>query len=386
MPSPPVFLRSSALSCALGLDLAESLSALKAGRLNAQPIELTGLAEPVQMPYYRIPDGTDLFDPERLERWTLKVAAAALEPAALSAAELAKLPVFLGSSSFAITAAEAAYLEALETKSGHALALPIIGYDQVADILAEGLGVKGERFAFNTACTASANALLYAARMISLGRFPHALVLGVELANRTTLAGFSGLQLVADVLRPFDLKRSGIVLGEGVGAVLLSREAASGALRLRGGAATFDAYSVTTTDPNGSQVSALVDEALQKTGLTTANVRAIKGHGTGSPLNDLGEATGLRQSFASQALPPLCALKPYLGHTLGACGVNEAALFGAALQAGFLPATPNFSEMDPALGVEPLSKLAPAPDGSYLLNYFGFGGSNTALLLDKGAA
>jgi 3-oxoacyl-[acyl-carrier-protein] synthase-1 len=84
-------------------------------------------------------------------------------------------------------------------------------------------------------------------------------------------------------------------------------------------------------------------------------------------------------------VPPVCALKPYIGHTLGACGVTELALMGSALSAGFFPATTGFEAADPALMISPRGAAGPAPDGFYLLNYFGFGGHNTALLLEKRA-
>jgi 3-oxoacyl-[acyl-carrier-protein] synthase-1 len=80
------------------------------------------------------------------------------------------------------------------------------------------------------------------------------------------------------------------------------------------------------------------------------------------------------------------ALKPYLGHSLGACGVAELALLAGAFSAGFLPHAPTFRDADPALGVSPLRAPIGAPDGHYLFNAFGFGGSNTALVLRKGAA
>ena len=113
-------------------------------------------------------------------------------------------------------------------------------------------------------------------------------------------------------------------------------------------------------------------------------VRGIKAHGTATPTGDAAEALGLQSVFASQ--PPVSALKPYLGHTLGACCVNELVLFAGALQCGFLPATPGFETPDPALGVHPLKAPASAPDGYYLLNHFGFGGNNTVLALEKIAA
>jgi len=97
-------------------------------------------------------------------------------------------------------------------------------------------------------------------------------------------------------------------------------------------------------------------------------------------LNDLGEAAGMRRVFPE--LPLVCGLKATIGHTLGACGVNELALFAAALQAGFMPGTPGFEDEDPALQIRPSTAASPAQAGAYVLNYFGFGGHNSALLLD----
>jgi 3-oxoacyl-[acyl-carrier-protein] synthase-1 len=84
-------------------------------------------------------------------------------------------------------------------------------------------------------------------------------------------------------------------------------------------------------------------------------------------------------------LPPLTVLKPHIGHTLGACGVNELVLYSGALSRGQLPATPGFEVADPDLKLQPLTRAAPAPPGVYLLNHFGFGGNNTVLALEKGA-
>jgi 3-oxoacyl-[acyl-carrier-protein] synthase-1 len=258
-----------------------------------------------------------------------------------------------------------------------------VGFQEVRERLAETLGIGGPDYVFNTACTASANALLAAQRLISLGSIDQALVVGLEFANRTTLTGFSGLQLLAAELKPFDAGRNGIVLGEGLGAVLLSARPGGLGLALVGGASNCDTYSVTSANPDGSSIAALLRTVLGQTGLAPGQVRGIKAHGTASPQNDSSEAAGLKLIF--NTMPPLTALKPYLGHTLGACGIIELALFGNALVRGFLPSVPGFSREDPALGVRPLTVPAPAPAGHYLLNYFGFGGNNTALVLEKQA-
>jgi 3-oxoacyl-[acyl-carrier-protein] synthase-1 len=335
------------------------------------------------MPYYRIPDQAGLFDPGRFDALLPAAAAEALASAGLSAAEIRSLPIFVGSSAFSVSKSEAQYRELLKSRPDAACALPLAGFQHIAGVLQDSLGIQGDTYAFNTACTAAANALMMAQRMLEMGRYKHALVVGLELANATTLSGFSGLQLIATELKPFDLKRGGIVLGEGIGAVLLSTQGRAGQTRLQAGAANIDTYSVTTANPDGSSIAALQQGLLQRAGLLPEKIRGIKAHGTASPMNDTGEALGMRRTFS--ALPPICALKPYIGHTLGACGVNELVLFAAALQLGRFPATLGFETQDPALKIHPSPVVGEAPAGHYLLNYFGFGGHNTALLLEQGA-
>ena len=382
MTPRPAHIVGLGLSCALGRGLQPSLKALRAGQRRTRTLELRGYSEPVRMPYYAMagePD--DLFAIERFLALIPEAAAEALAQAGLAPDALKRCGIFVGSTAFGVSRAEGEYLEVLGRDPTAAFALPRVGFQEISERLRTACGVGGPDFTFNTACTASANALLAAQRLISLGALDHALVLGLELANRTTLTGFSGLQLVAAELKPFDAQRSGIVLGEGLGAAVLSSSPGSLGLRLAGGASNSDTFSVTTANPDGSSIAALQRTVLRLCGLQAGQVRAIKAHGTASPLNDAGEAAGLRQAF--DPLPPVLALKPYLGHTLGACGIIELALLAGALEQGWMPATAGFSQADPALGLTPLLQEAPAPDGAYLLNYFGFGGSNTALVLEK---
>jgi 3-oxoacyl-[acyl-carrier-protein] synthase-1 len=376
-----VYINGLGLSCALGRGVDACARALREGRINTRPLALDGYSEPVRMPYYALPGEADLFDTGRFLRLLPEAASEALEQAGLGPEARRRLPLFVGSTSFAVSRAEGEYLEVLAAEPGSTFALPRVGFQEVRERLAEALGVGGADYVFNTACTASANAVLAAQSLISLGSIDQALVVGLEFVNRTTLTGFSGLQLLADELKPFDARRRGIVLGEGLGAVLLSAKPGGLGLVLAGGASNSDTYSVTSSNPDGSSIAALLRKVLAQARLAPEKVRGIKAHGTASPQNDSSEAAGIRQVFGP--LPPLCALKPYLGHTLGACGAIELALFGGALSRGFLPPVPGFSEEDPLLKVRPLTAEAPAPVGHYLLNYFGFGGNNAALLLEK---
>lgn len=378
------YLRGVGLACALGVDAESCVDTLLRGQVRPERVKLDGLAEALEVAYYRIPDGAALFDPRRFERHLPAVVGAAVQQAGLTSAEVRALPLFLGSSCFSVGLSEHEYAAALAAGDPAAIPMPCVGYDTLAALVERSIGCRGGSFTYNTACTSSANAVLGALRAIRLRRCRHALVVGAELANLTTLAGFSGLQLLAPVLRPFDAKRNGLVLGEGVGAVLLSAEAGrDGSLRVRGGAGNCDGYSVATANPEGEAVTAVLRQALAAARLRPEEIRGIRAHGTASPTGDAAEAAGLARVFAT--LPPVTVLKPYLGHTLGACGVNELVLFAGALSRGQLPATPGFEVPDPDLGMQPLTRVAPAPAGTYLLNHFGFGGSNTVLALEKGA-
>ncbi|HXC64695.1 MAG TPA: beta-ketoacyl synthase N-terminal-like domain-containing protein, partial [bacterium] len=270
----PVYIAGLGLSCALGRGLDASLAELRRGRRNTVPMELGGYSEAVRMPYYALAPSTgsgqaplagpgqaagdaDLFDTGRFLRLIPEAAAEALGQAGLPPDQRRGMAILVGSTAFGVSRAEGEYLEVLAREPGAAFALPRVGFSEITERLREAFGLEGRDYAFNTACTASANALLAAQRLISLGRVEHALVLGLELANRTTITGFSGLQLLAQELRPFDADRTGIVLGEGLGAVVLSAKPGGLGLRLAGGASNSDTFSVTTANPDGGSIAAL---------------------------------------------------------------------------------------------------------------------------------
>lgn len=378
------YIRGMGLSCALGSDAQACIDAMLAGQVQPVNLQLDGLQEPLHLRYYRLQDEGGLLDPVRMQRHIASVVRSATSQAGLTAAQIQRLPLFIGSSCFSITQSESVYAEALASHAADTLAMPVCGYHHLAACAQRELASTGDIFIYNTACTASANALLGAVRMLEQGWYQQALVIGAELANRTTLAGFAGLQLLTEVLRPFDAQRQGIVLGEGIGAVVLSQTPGSDAdLRLLGGASNCDTYSITTANPDGRSVAAVLEQALHHNHLHPQQVRGIKAHGTATPTGDTAEALGMQRIFGR--LPPVCALKPYLGHTLGACGVNELLLFAGALKRGVLPATPDSRHPDPSFTWRPSETVIPAPAGHYLLNHFGFGGNNTVLVLEKAA-
>jgi len=249
--------------------------------------------------------------------------------------------------------------------------------------LQQHFGFGGPALTYNTACTSSANALLGAASMLAGGIIDYALVFGLELYSPTTLEGFALLQLLSPAAaRPFAGNRSGIVLGEAVAVCLLSRDDIMVAeWRFRGGKSGCDTTSVTGAAADGSGFARIMWGALEKTGLRPEDISLVKAHGTASDLNDRAEMRALSKVFSR--MPPYLSLKPYIGHTLGACGVAELLLLFESVNSGFMPVSPNFSPLDLEFNDAPISLNLEIESGIFMLNYFGFGGNNSSLIIEK---
>lgn len=365
-----VYLQNGYAACAAGNDTAARLQSLRQNATAAAIRKnLPAFVDRPSIPYFLIDGAIDT-----QHRITAMVRQLAGDNAKATA-------LLFGSTSFDIGANEENYRQALQGNTGDAIPMPAPGYRRLLDAIAGELQLQGPKLAFNTACTAAANALLTAHALIASGIVQRAVVIGIERYNLTTAAGFCGLQLLSDdTLRPFDRERSGIVLGETISCLLL--DDAPSDIELAGGASACDSHSVTGANPDGSTIADVMQQALLHAGSTIDNVRAIKAHGTASPANDAAEAAGLRTLFSS--MPPITALKGHIGHTLGACGVLETLLCAEALRAGFWPATAGFRNQCDELGIQPLIASVAANAGAYLLNFFGFGGSNCALVLRYG--
>ena len=304
----------------------------------------------------------------------------ALAEAALSDSARRATALFVGSSSFDISESENLYRRELAGGAG-ALPLRSSSVANVAEGIRRRFDLAGEDFTFNTACTASANGLWYAARMIRSGAIAHALVVGVELINDLTALGFLGLGLLSrSTMRPFDARRDGLILGEACSAVVVG-PGDPDRFQFLGGASVCDTHSMVAAQVDGSSIAMVMREALASAKLAAGDITAVKAHGTANPANDDAEAAGLTSVFSP--LPPICALKPYLGHTLGASGLTELVLFSAALERGFLAATPGIGVNGANGGVSLNQAERPMSRGCFMLNSFGFGGNNTSLVIGR---
>jgi 3-oxoacyl-[acyl-carrier-protein] synthase-1 len=307
----------------------------------------------------------------------------ALSDAGLSGAEIEDMGIFFGSTSMDVPVFEGNHRKTSSAMSDIFLQSSY-GYGKLATAIGEKFGITGNCYSFATACTSSANALLYASALVADGRIERALVVGYDLFNNLGFYGFEALKSIADSeYKPFDKSRDGLILGEACGAVVLeNKRKRAGDFMFLGGANLCDIYSVTSHDEEGSAVAETMKRALRQAEIEPGDVFAVKAHATGTENNDRTECAAMKAVFG-RSVPPMTCVKPFIGHTVGACGVNEMILFTESVKAGFIPSTPGFREMDEELNLAPLTKNMGAGEGIYMLNYFGFGGNCTTLVLSN---
>jgi len=248
------------------------------------------------------------------------------------------------------------------------------GQGELAEEVARYVGAYGPVLTFCTACTSSAAAMASAARHLRAGTCARAVVVGFDLLSSLTVQGFRSLLLCdPEPCRPFDTSRAGLQLGEGCGVLVLDADG-EGPFTVRGSANRIDPSHLTASAADGSMVEAVIREAVRDD-----DIVSIKAHGTGTRDNDLAEGRGIARVWEEP--PPFASLKGSLGHTLGAAGALETALWLGCLREGFLPASQGFAEADPEIGVAPITQEIPARSGAHLFNAFGFGGSCIALVV-----
>ncbi|WP_342662430.1 beta-ketoacyl synthase N-terminal-like domain-containing protein [Psychromonas hadalis] len=211
----------------------------------------------------------------------------------------------------------------------------------------------------------------------------YALVVGLEMFAPLSYEGFSSMQLLTNnCVKPFDAERKGLVLGESLAAVFFSREEVQHSTWVfKGGISRSETASVTGSKVDGTGIFDVMQKTLTVSGVNIDDIDVVKAHGTGSPMGDVAEINGMKLLFQEQ--PSFFSFKPYIGHTLGACGVSELLLLMESVDAGFIPSTPNFGKTDEQLNWSPLQSTMNCHSGTFLLNYFGFGGNNTSLIISK---
>jgi 3-oxoacyl-[acyl-carrier-protein] synthase-1 len=260
----------------------------------------------------------------------------------------------------------------------------------VTELVADALGIKDYVTTISTACSSSANAIFFGARLIRNDIVDIVVAGGTDSLTRFTLNGFNTLMIVDEQFcQPFDENRRGLNLGEGAGYIVLVSEKIAATLKnkpqiiLSGYCNANDAYHQTASSPDGTGSFLAMSGALKKSGLQPSDIDYINLHGTGTQNNDIAEGTAIKRLFDGH-YPKMSSTKTFTGHTLGASGGIEAVFSVLALQHGII--FPNLRLQTPMVDLPfvPEREVIKNIEVKHVLsNSFGFGGNCSSLIFSK---
>jgi len=278
------------------------------------------------------------------------------------------------------------------------LMIPMMISNMSAGYIAMKYGFKGVNYCPVTACASSGHAIGEAMHSIREGHADVIIAGGAEATiTPFAIAAFANMKALCtsnDPDRasiPFDAERSGFVMGEGAGILVLEEyehAKARGAkiyAELAGYGATSDAYHITSPDPNGEGAKKAMEFAIKDAGLTTADIDYINAHGTSTPPNDKCETIAVKNLFGERAAQiPMSSTKSMTGHLLGAAGAIESIICALAIKDGVIPPTANYKVKDPECDLDYVTDGARKANlRAVLSNALGFGGHNATLCFKK---
>ncbi len=259
-------------------------------------------------------------------------------------------------------------------------------------------GLKGATSCVVTACAAASNAIGEAFHRIRDGYEDVMLTGGSEAAiTPLAIAGFQSMRALhtgEDVSRasiPFDADRSGFVMGEGAGALVLEElehAKARGAkiyAEIVGYGASCDAHHITAPLDDGSGGAQAMVQAIKDAKILPENIDYINAHGTSTPLNDKTETAAVKAAFKEHAYQlAMSSTKSNTGHLLGASGAIEAIISIKALQNSLIPPTIHYQNPDAQCDLDIVANTPRKQDIRYAMsNSLGFGGHNASLIFKK---
>jgi 3-oxoacyl-[acyl-carrier-protein] synthase II len=253
--------------------------------------------------------------------------------------------------------------------------------------VASRCGLSGTVRAYTSACVAASTAVADAGAMIAHGHADRVVVAAGYLVEPDQFGLFdAGRALATDgQVRPFSTRRTGLLLGDGVAAVVL--ESASVSRRrpalawLAGWARTGDAYHVCRPDPTGAGMAGAIGTALRRAGIGPRDVGYLNAHGSGTPHSDVAEATAIRRVFHDHGVP-VSSTKSVVGQALEAAGLLEFMVTALALARGELPVNAGYLGPDEQCPLDVITDRPRKTGARYAMSLnAAFGGANTALVV-----
>jgi nodulation protein E len=385
--------------CALGLDVASSWAQMMAcapgiRRLQAVDPALLRFSNAAEVPGFAAaehfePGRLDLLD--RFAQFAIVAARQAVKDSGveLTAALRDATAVITGCCLGGQTAEDAEFeiLYRQGRNRVHPLTIPRTMANAGASMLSMEFGMRGPAFTVSTACSSSSHAIGLAYQMVRSGAVQMALAGGSEAPfSYGLLKAWEAMRVIStDTCRPFSSNRSGMILGEGAGMLVLEPMEAAKArgARIHGEVVGFgmssDAHHITQPSAEGAALA--IGAALRDAGLAPEAVGYVNAHGTGTLNNDATETKAIRQVFGADAgRLAVSSTKSLHGHALGAAGALEAVTTVLALREGVLPPTANFTSVDAECDLDVIPNAARKLRVEYALsNSFAFGGLNAVL-------
>ena len=275
------------------------------------------------------------------------------------------------------------------------LLVPLMICNMAAGNVSIQFGLKGKSINDVTACATGTNTIGEAYRSIQYGEADVMVAGGTEgsvcpigIAGFTALTALSTVDDPAKCSLPFDKNRSGFVMGEGAGVVILEElehAKARGAkiyAEVVGYGCSSDAYHITSPQEDGAGAARAMTNAVRDAGVTPADVKYINAHGTGTHHNDLFETRAIKLAFGDEAANlKINSTKSMIGHLLGAAGAVEFITCVKEIQDGFIHKTVGYETPDEEIDLNYCKDSYEEPVEYALSNSLGFGGHNASILL-----
>ena len=259
-------------------------------------------------------------------------------------------------------------------------------------------GIKGICDTVITACASGTSSIGNAYRVLQQNQADLIIAGGSEAAiTPLALAGFTSMGALCTHNKaeqasiPFDIRRTGFVMGEGAGIMILEtlehaqKRGTNIYAEIVGYGATCDAYHITAPAPGGNGGARAIKMAINDSGINEEQISYINAHGTSTPYNDKSETEAIQTVFGEKAYNiPISSTKSMSGHMLGASGAVEAIICVKAMQESFIPPTIGLLEQDPECDLDYVPLQGRNQNLQYTIsNSFGFGGQNASILLKK---
>ena len=339
---------------------------------------------------------------ELFSQYAVAAAFMAVQDAGLSMEkeDAARVGVSVGSGIGSLQAVEREYVRLVEKGPGRVnpLFVPLMISNMAAGNVAIALGAKGKCTNVVTACATGTHSIGEAYRYIQWGEADVMIAGGTEAAICPTgIAGFGALTALStaeDPKRasiPFDKERSGFVMGEGAGVMVLEslehaqKRGAPILAEIAGYGATCDAFHITSPAEDGEGAARAMKMAVEEAGLSMDQVDYINAHGTGTHHNDLFETRAIKKAFGSHAYRlNINSTKSMTGHMLGAAGAVECIVCVKSVMENFIHKTAGYQVPDEELDLNYTKEPETSKEIHVALsNSLGFGGHNGTLLIKK---